>query len=267
VSRAIEVLHASGGGEFDLGVTGNYLDSPNCADIENPNAPAVPLDAPPGYAPLDPNACSDGNGQVNAAHAQFEFSAKNFAQQWRGGERFFGHGVDAVLKLYGMLALVDSEARDTTRVPVSADLTTESPEGYSITKLKYGADVSVQLLPFLSTALRVDRVEPNDQLPEQSFAVLSPRVVFKTDWVSHERFTLGYSRYFYDQRACRPPQIPSGTTVPETVRNPRCTQPPPSPVPYDGFGSSVDKQDSETRASGVRRPDQNVFKIEATMWW
>jgi hypothetical protein len=267
VSRAIEVLHASGGGEFDLGVTGNYLDSPNCADIETPGAPAVPLDAPPGYAPLDPNACSDGNGQVNAAHAQFEFSAKNFAQQWSGGERFFGHGFDAVLKLYGMLALVDSEARDTTRVPVGADLTTESPDGYSITKLKYGADVAVQLLPFLSAALRADRVEPNDQLPEQSFAVLSPRVVFKTEWVSHERFTLGYSRYFYDQRSCRPPQIASGTAAPETVRNPRCTQPPPSPVPYDGFGSSVDKQDAETRASGVRRPDQNVFKIEASMWW
>jgi hypothetical protein len=267
VSRAIEVLHASGGGEFDLGIVGNYLDSPNCADVTNPWAPAVPIDAPPGWQALDPNACSDGNGSVNAFHAQYEFSVTNFQNQLAGGERFHGHGFDVVTKLYGMLALVDSEARDTTRVPPGGDLATESPEGYSITKLKYGADVSVQILPFLSTAVRFDRVEPNDQLPEQSFAVLSPRVTFKTEWVSHERFTLGYSRYFYDQRVCRPAHIPRGGTVEETVRNPRCTQPPPSAVPYDGFGSNVDKQEAETRASGVMRPDLNVFKVEATMWW
>lgn len=267
VSRAIEVLHASGGGEFDLGIVGNYLDSPNCADIENPWAPNVPVTAPPGWAPLDPNACSDGNGSVNAFHAHYEFSATNFSHRLAGGQRFHGQGFDVVAKLYGLVALVDSEARDTTRVPVGADLTTESPQGYSITKLKYGADLSVQVLPFLSPALRFDRVEPNDQIPEQSFAVLSPRLTFKTEWVSHERFTIGYSRYFYDQRVCRPPQIPSGTMVPESVRNPRCTQPPPSPVPYDGFGSIVDKQDNETRASGVKRPDLNVIKVEATMWW
>jgi hypothetical protein len=38
-------------------------------------------------------------------------------------------------------------------------------------------------------------------------------------------------------------------------------------VPYDGFGSTTAKQDPPTRASGVARPDENVFKVEATMWW
>jgi hypothetical protein len=38
-------------------------------------------------------------------------------------------------------------------------------------------------------------------------------------------------------------------------------------VPYDGFGSTTGKQDAGTRQTGVTRPDENVFKIEATMWW
>jgi hypothetical protein len=72
---------------------------------------------------------------------------------------------------------------------------------------------------------------------------------------------------------CEPrvPQLAPGGTVPDDSMDPlaayRCVQPPPSPVPYDGFGTSTGKQDSQTRATGVQRPDENVFKIEATMWW
>jgi hypothetical protein len=47
----------------------------------------------------------------------------------------------------------------------------------------------------------------------------------------------------------------------------RCVQSPPSAVPYDGFGTTTGKQEQATRGTGVQRPDENVFKIEATMWW
>ena len=106
-------------------------------------------------------------------------------------------------------------------------------------------------------------------------AVLSPRLQFKSQWVTHERLTLGYSRYFYDKRVCEPrvpnSSKPIGGTIPDTSDDSlaafRCTQPPPSPVPYDGFGATTAKQDSGNRAPNVTRPDENVFKIEATMWW
>jgi hypothetical protein len=80
--------------------------------------------------------------------------------------------------------------------------------------------------------------------------------------VTHERITVGYSRYFYDQRTC----VPAGMSS-DPLRAFRCTQPPPSPVPYDGFGSNYAKQDAGNRGTGVMRPDENVFKVEATMWW
>jgi hypothetical protein len=271
VSRALEVLHSSGGGEFDLGIVGNYLESPNCLAINNPGQSVTGSPAPPeNWIGLDPNGCSDGNGAINALQAQYEFSLTNFNQQISGGQRFWGHGFDVILKLYGMLLFVDSEARNTATVKPDGVIT-DAGENYSVTKAKFGADVSVQALSWLSPGLRFDRVMPNNHIPEQSFAVLSPRLQFKSQWVTHERITLGYSRYFYDQRECEPALVPGPTGAsiqnPDPIYNHRCTRPPPSPVPYDGFGSTTGKQDAGTRQTGVTRPDENVFKIEATMWW
>lgn len=267
VSRALEVLHASGGGEFNLGIPANYLDSPRCL-LTPPSSPPPPTTGrpPENWAPLDLDGCSDGNGSVDALHAQYEFSTANFARQIAGGERFWGHGVDAVLKLYGLAAFAKSEARDTTKVGTTGGnaALALAPDGYAVRKLKFGADLEVNVLPWLSPALRFDRVMPNHHVPEQSFAVLSPRLELKSDFVAHERLTLGYSRYFYDQRTCAPG---AGPMHPDPLSQYRCTQPPPSPVPYDGFGTVFGRQDRETRETGVKRPDQSVFKVEATMWW
>jgi hypothetical protein len=279
VSRAIEVLHASGGGEFELGVASNYLDSPACHSAP----PSATVAATPGAAtppenwtPLDADGCSDGNGNINALHAQYEFSLTNFNQQISGGQRFWGAGFDAILKLYGVGIWVDSKARDTTKVSKTDGTAglAKTPTTYKVTKSKFGADLTIQALPWLSPGIRFDRVMPNSHISEQGFSILSPRIQFKSQWVTHERITLGYSHYFYDKRVCEP-RIQNthaiGGTVPDSTEDPlaayRCTQAPPSAVPYDGFGASTAKQDAGNRAPSVTRPDENVFKIEATMWW
>ena len=276
VSRAIEVLHASGGGEFDLGVTGNYLDSPSCVPAPpNTPKPAVPAGAPEHWQALDMNGCSDGNGSIDALQGHYEFSLTNFRQQLRGAPRFWGQGFDVIVKLYGLVAFVSSEARDTTKAATTGGLAalndTSLPTRYEVTKAKFGADVAVNALPWLSPGLRFDRVMPNSHFSEQNFAILSPRLQFKTAWVTHERITLGYSRYFYDTRVCEPRTWDGSGTAPDVSEDPlagyKCVQAPPSPVPYDGFGSNTSKQEDKTRATGVQRADENVFKIEATMWW
>jgi hypothetical protein len=282
VSRAIEVLHSSGGGEFDLGIPANYLDSPRCHDVPPESLTTIPGAPPENWTALDPDACSDGNGYVNALHGQYEFSLTNFNQQISGGPRFWGAGFDAILKLYALVAIAHSDARDTTQLPKenlgNFNRTTANfpdiPNKYTVTKAKFGADLTIQALPWLSPALRFDRVMPNNHIPEQNFAVLSPRVMFKTAWVTHERITLGYSHYFYNERTCEPRSWDTSNnsgTVADTTNDPlaafRCVQAPPSAVPYDGFGTSTAKQEAGTRATGVQRPDENVFKIEATMWW
>jgi hypothetical protein len=268
------VLSASGGGEFDLGVTSNYFDSPNCTSIVYPTIPPpAGVAAPAGWTSRDPNGCSDGNGSINALQLHYEFSLTNFQDQISGGQRFWGKGFDAILKLYALAAFVNSNARDTTTIPSNGSIPLDgntpvsaAAADYSVTKWKAGVDLTVQALDFLSPGLRFDRVAPNNHIPEQSFSILSPRIQFKSAWVTHERITVGYSRYFYDQRECEPATM-NGVANNDPLRLRRCVQAPPSPVPYEGFGSATDKQDAGNRASGVRRPDENVFKVEATMWW
>jgi hypothetical protein len=282
VSRAIEVLHASGGGEYDLGIVSNYFDSPNCHNMNS--AGAIPVTPPGTPAPpthwqaLDYDACSDGNGSINALQGHYEFSLTNFQSQIKGGPRFWGQGFDAILKLYALATFTHSEARDTTKAPktggAAAFKAADVPNEYSVTKWKFGADVNVNALPWLSPAVRFDRVMPNNHISEQNFMILSPRLVFKTAWVTHEKLTLGYSHYFYDTRVCEP-RVPNNITQigtrPDTSEDAlagyRCVQAPPSPVPYDGYGTTFGKQRVNTRQTGVPRPDENVFKVEATMWW
>jgi hypothetical protein len=245
VGRAIEVIHSSGGGEFGLGVVDNYLGL-SCVGPGAANTPYFKAG----------EACSKGNGSVDTLLAQYEFSLTNFLQQSSGGQRFWGDGSDLVLKLYGMYNKVKSD--------VAAN------DG--IHKLKFGADLAYSVLPWLTAGMRFDRLQPNSRIAEQSFAILSPRLVFKSKFVTREAITLQYSRYLYNQRTCQ-----TTTTGVEETGSPAdnaytkgqeyCVQPPSSAVPPDGFGSTYQAFSSPQRAAPTTRPDLNVFKIEATMWW
>jgi hypothetical protein len=234
VSRAIEVLHASGGGEFGLGVVANYF-GPACNAMLM-GGPAV---------------CTMGTGTVDSVQAQYEFSLTNFLQMSQeGGQKFWGDGPDLKLALYGMFNKVSSDYNP-------ADTRTASPTD-GTHKLKYGADLRWRWLSWLSPAVRFDRLEPNSEIPEQSFSILSPRLTFTSDFLSHEQLTLQYSRYMYAKRTCEP-----GASA-------RCVQPPPSPVPPDGFGGNSTDNEGDRGApiTGIpARPDLNVFKVEATFWW
>jgi hypothetical protein len=240
VGRAIEVIHASGGGEFGLGMVDNYL-GPSCVSVGGT--------ATHQYYPVgNDGKCSLGNGSVDTLLGQYEFSWSNFSQLSTGGQKFWGEGQDVKLALYGMYNKVKSDY--------------EANDG--IHKLKFGADLSFSALPWLTAAVRFDRLQPNSKIPEQSFAILSPRIVFKSKWVTREAITIQYSRYLYNQRTCKAGTPADGALY--TVGEEKCVQPPSSPVPPDGFGSSYTGLTSQ-RGAPTTRPDLNVFKIEATMWW
>jgi hypothetical protein len=250
VGRAIEVIHSSGGGEFGLGVVDNYLGL-SCVGAGGTTTPYFQTAAgaaglPPSGIPAD-RPCSSGNGGIDTLLAQYEFDLTNFQQQISGGQKFWGEGSDLVLKLYGMYNKVKSD------VP-----TTDGTH-----KLKYGADLAYAALPWLTAAVRFDRLQPNNRIPEQSFSILSPRLVFKSKWVTREAITLQYSRYMYNQRTCATGN-PADATY--ELGQDRCVQPPSSPSPPSGFGSNYQSLPIQ-RAAPTTRPDESVVKIEATMWW
>ncbi|MGE0325425.1 MAG: hypothetical protein AB7S68_24070 [Polyangiaceae bacterium] len=222
IAPAINVIHSDGGGEFDHGITGNYLDTRDC--LETPTAAG----------------CSRGNGAVSTLAGQYEISLSNLIGSLRDPEfDWWGEGEDVVIKLYGMLNWVKS---DNSRVD-------------GLRKVKYGADVEWMMLKWFGVGARADRLQPNSRVPEQSFMVLSPRVVFRSSWVSNEMLVIQYSRYVYNQRECGDP------TRPEL-----CVQPPPSVETPDGFGSATADEDT-MRTISATRPDVNVFRVDASMWW
>jgi len=64
-------------------------------------------------------------------------------------------------------------------------------------RYKGGMDALYTVLPWLGFGLRVDGVVPSSKVPEQTYYVLAPRILLKTDWGSRENITLGYVKWFF----------------------------------------------------------------------
>lgn len=261
VGRALEVIHASGGGEYQLGIVGNYF-GPACRAAITADQPRNGMLAGPGDVPF-PQGCSAGTGSVDTLLGQYEFSLTNFMQMSQeGGQRFWGDGPDLKVVLYGMLNKVKSDYRP-------PDPTVWGKTDGNL-KLKYGTDIQWHATPAVTAALRFDRLQPNSDIPEQSFMILSPRITLTSTWLTREQLTFQYSRYIYNQRECNSsPTVSSPADIARfrTAGSGLCVQPPAAAVPPDGFGINSEVQDVNLRSAPTLRPDVNVFKVEATFWW
>jgi hypothetical protein len=227
------------------------------------------------------NGCSGGTGSVLTLAGQYEAKLGDLL-----GQSPFGEGQDLTMKLYGMWNKVTSN-------DIYAN-------GNS--KLKVGTDFFFDAFPVLAFATRFDYLAPNSRYKNQNFMILSPRIVFRSQMVTHEQITIQYSRYMYSKRECtngtpadvqdtagrtNPTTTPTGgLTYPAvpglaegangafpaaTAGELECVQPPPSPNSPDGWGSTTETQEPRLRAAPYTgahlRPDVNVITVEASMWW
>ena len=271
VAPAVEVIHSDGGGEFQMGVVGNYLDSTACRW-----AAALSLTV----------RCSNGNGGVMTLEAQYEEKLGDLL----GGSPF-GDGQDLTMKFYGMWNKIKSD----------------DPIANGTTKLKFGTDMLFDVFPVMAVAARFDYLLPDSRESKENFGVLSPRIVLRSSFVTHEQIIFQYSRYLYAQRECAtgapaanptivgnpynattntdgyrvgtpiPPYNASGQIYPYggtanfSSAQLQCVQPPPSAVTPDGWGASTQNQAYGNRGQPYTdqhlRPDVNVFVVEANMWW
>lgn len=154
---------------------------------------------------------SGGTGSLTTAGGQYDLS---IGQVVRGAERFSGYGPDLFVSLFGLFTHVASD----------------DPAYDGVDKLKYGAEVSYSMLPWLGVSGRYDRVIADTDDPTKTFAVVSPRIILRTDYNSQDQVTIQYSRWFYG----------SGVTV--------RTGYPPRPDPS-------------------LSPDEDTFSLTANMWW
>jgi hypothetical protein len=119
------------------------------------------------------------------------------------------------LSLFGMLVNVDTDEPTPAKPPK---------------KRKFGAEGAYSLLPWLAAGVRYDIVQPDVEFSSYNFAVLSPRVIFRTGWQARDQVTLQYSHWF------------NGTFT--TVR-----------------GGYPPKEDVTIV------PDEDMVSLSASMWW
>jgi hypothetical protein len=124
-----------------------------------------------------------GNGSIDSILFQYTYS---LATLLRHPEPFWGQGPDIVIGLYGTMSWVKNNERD------------EAGERLLIpkSKLKLGADVTYTMLSWLGASVRVDSVQPDMKDNTQSFTVISPKLIIRTEFVTHEQVVLSYSGYF-----------------------------------------------------------------------
>jgi hypothetical protein len=78
-----------------------------------------------------------------------------------------------------------------------AQVKSRDPDFDNRKMLKFGTEVTWRFLAWLALSARGDYVMPNSRDTEESFTVISPKIIFKSDWLSHEQVTLAYTRWFY----------------------------------------------------------------------
>jgi hypothetical protein len=104
-------------------------------------------------------------------------------------------------------------------------------------KLKAGAQVLYTPLPVVSVGARFDEVQPNMDDSTHSFWVITPKLIFRTEFVTHEQVTVQYQYYGYGS----------------WYDNPTTTL----PYPYGQAGNLW----------VPLKPDKHTFTIAASMWW
>jgi hypothetical protein len=154
---------------------------------------------------------SGGDGSLTTVGAQYDVSVGEIV---RSPEPFSGYGPDVVVSAFALMTSVSSDDVDYD----------------GITKVKYGGEVTYGPLAWLAGGLRYDRVMADVDDEPRTHAIISPRIIFRTDFNSQDQVVLQYSRFFYGSKVY--------------VRT--------------GYPAYDDPS---------RVPDDDVFSLTARMWW
>ncbi|HLK37856.1 MAG TPA: hypothetical protein VKU41_13940, partial [Polyangiaceae bacterium] len=177
VGPVIEVIHSLGGGGHGTGygLIDNYL------------------------GPCSKCAAADvGKGSIDTVEVMYTYSFGLLYRKLQDpNATFWGDGSDLRLSVVGMYTAVSSK----------------DPTADGVKKLKYGADLVYTPLPWLGFGARADVVQPSSKDSSQRFWVISPKILVKTKFVTHEEITAQYSHYSYSSGVS--PQPPNSAYPPD----------------------------------------------------
>jgi hypothetical protein len=135
----------------------------------------------PGLANDYLGASGDATGSLTTVGGQYDLSLGRLVSF---PVPFTPDGPDLVLSAFGMMTHVTSNA------PLQGGV-----YGNGVTKAKGGVEATYSVLPWLAFSARFDQVSPNVDDARYSFAVLSPRIIFRTGWSATDQVVLQYSHW------------------------------------------------------------------------
>lgn len=122
---------------------------------------------------------SECTGSVDTLLFQHTFSVSRFL--WHPAP-FWGQGPDVLVSAFGMFNRIDSD-----------DPTFDAPRK----RLKLGGEATYVPNRWLGMSLRYDLVQPDLDDANQSFQVITPRLIVTSQFASHEQVSLEYSHYIH----------------------------------------------------------------------
>jgi hypothetical protein len=122
---------------------------------------------------------STGSGSIDTVLFQYTLSMSKLL---RYPEPFWGQGPDVLLSAFGMYNHVGSDDPMFTGAK---------------NKFKWGAEATYIPLTFMGVSLRYDNVQPDLDDSTLSFSALSPKIILRSQFVTHEQVIIQYTHYFY----------------------------------------------------------------------
>jgi len=173
---------------------------------------------------LAQNYFPDGNGAIHSVAGQYTFSLAAMLMRPRP---FWGQAADLTVRPFFMFNRVTGTTGGTQ----------------DVSKLKYGLDTVYAFMPMMAIGLRFDVVSPTLSDSTQTFMAWSPRLIFRSEFVTHETIVLQYSYYHYGSAYTDPSRSDSVM-----------------PWPFGQFATL-------STAKLQMQPDQHVVTLYASMWW
>ncbi len=171
---------------------------------------------------------SGGNGKLTLVGAEYTLSLGTLL---RYPQEFWGVGPDLTLTVYGLYAHADGGCDQfSLRVDGTQCVAGGVNGEFDTQAIKYGIEGIYSFSKHVLSTLRIDQVHPDLDEGSQSFTAITPRLIFRSDWIARETVGIQYSGYLFGDN-----------------------------VPING--------DTRLVNTNSQNPDQHMFALFATMYW
>lgn len=122
-----------------------------------------------------------GNGNMWVVGGEYNFSLAKYLHH---PEPYWGEGPDFIASVFSNMAFIESP---------------DDPLQDGQKMFKAGTELTYKFASWVGVSARYDHVIPNSKDKEETFDVISPKLLFKSNWITHEQVTLSYTRWFYGE--------------------------------------------------------------------